>query len=143
MKHKKSISLIVSVLLSFAMHMFFLLKKINTDKQEDLKQEQSLNNSGKGEEDGKQKIWFRKSEIPCNSYDGIGVQYSQISGVISHVAAGGPADRAGIKVGDEFITPVWYMDFKFNQKVEIIVKRDNVNLKFNVLIDRICKDEDN
>jgi len=35
------------------------------------------------------------------------------------------------------------MDFKFNQKVEIIVKRDNVNLKFNVLIDRICKDEDN
>jgi C-terminal processing protease CtpA/Prc len=146
MKHSKLTPLILSIVASIILHFYLMFKKIeNTEIKQQKKQEQnhSANNGGDKDKDTTQKIWFKRSAIPCDSYEGIGLQFMLLTGIVTYVAPDSPAWKAGLRTGDELITPIWNMDLKFGQQVEIIAKRDNTNLKFNVFVDRICKDENN
>lgn len=145
MNHTKLTPLIISLILSISLHFYLIFKKIeNTEIKKQQEQQQQKRGSSDGEDkDTTQKIWFNRSVIPCDSYEGIGLQFMLLTGTVTYVAPDGPAWKAGLRAGDELITPIWNMSLKFGQQVEIIAKRDNTNLKFNVFVDRICKDENN
>ena len=143
-KKKSTALLVISILLSIILHFLLAYLYHNTEskktKEAQPEQQVRYNTNGKNKSEH---IWFNSGKKPCNHYDGIGIQYNPISGIIDAVAANGPADVSGLRAGDELITPVWIMDFKFGQIIEIKIKRQEVILIFNVKVDRICKDEAN
>lgn len=143
-KKKSTKLLLISIALSIVMHFLLAYVYHDTQPKENRKTEEyQVSYNNKNSKNKSEHIWFNSGKKPCNHYDGIGIQYNAISGIVSSVAINGPADIGGLKIGDELLTPVWYMDFKFGEVVEIKVKREDTILIFNVKVDRICTDETN
>jgi hypothetical protein len=91
-----------------------------------------------GQQDKKNTIWVSTGITPCDSYEGIGVQFNSLTGIVSHAASGAPAYNAGIRIGDELITPLWNMKLTFGQVLDIEVLRNGKKLNFIIIVDRIC-----
>ena len=89
-------------------------------------------------QDNKNTIWVSTGITPCDSYEGIGVQFSSLTGIVSYAASGAPAYSAGIRVGDELITPLWNMKLTFGQVLDVEVLRHGKKLNFIIIVDRIC-----
>jgi predicted metalloprotease with PDZ domain len=140
MKQRNSLKLLlISLIASIMLHVFIALKyqhpivdnAQNTQQSKKQHQQQDL-------DDGKTSIWASPGIVPCDSYDGIGVQFNGITGIVSDIAVGAPADKAGIRVGDELITPLWNMQLAFGQSLDVIVLRDGKKITLHVVVDRIC-----
>jgi predicted metalloprotease with PDZ domain len=142
--NNKISSFFVALILSIVLHFFVVISRYKKYEVPNKNQEQHQNqNKGGGadkEEETTSKIWFSSGVIPCDAYEGIGVQFMALTGIITHVAHDSPAWKAGLRAGDEFITPIWNMNLKFGQNIEVAVKRSGKTLKFNILVDRICKE---
>jgi predicted metalloprotease with PDZ domain len=133
---------IVALAISLTLHIVLVLsryKNIQPPKQE---QRQEGKSSKSEDSDGgeKVKIWFNRGPIPCDYYVGIGVQFMGLTGIVTHVAYDGPAWKAGLRPGDEFVTRVWDMDLKFGETVDLIVRRNGKTLKLKAVVDRICRE---
>ena len=89
-------------------------------------------------DDGKTHIWVSRGIIPCETYDGIGIQFNRITCLVNKVAPGSPADKAGLKENDELVTPIWNIDLVFGQKIDLVVIRDGKHITLPVVVDRIC-----
>ena len=141
MKQKQSLKLlIISIILSTLLHTFVMYRykspQINPPQNE---QHGSASNSeGEDLDDKKTSIWVSPGIRPCDSYEGIGLQFNGITGIVSHVAPGAPAHIAGIQVGDELITPLWNMQLAFGQVLDVVVLRNEKKITIQVVVDRIC-----
>jgi hypothetical protein len=141
MKQKQSLKLlIISIILSTILHLFVMYryKTPKIDPPQTGQRQSSSNGRGEDIQDKKTSIWFTPGIVPCDSYDGIGLQFNAISGIVTYVAGNAPADLAGIKVGDELITPLWNMELTFGQSLDVIVLRDGKKITLSVVVDRIC-----
>lgn len=75
-------------------------------------------------------------ECQDKTYDGIGMIWSQLSQVVLSVGKGYPAERAGIRAGDQITTlerSANYMD--------ITLIREGVTLSLRVPVEKICFNE--
>jgi hypothetical protein len=141
MKKKESLKiLLLCILASIILHLLVAYKYRSPQvdppqnaeqKSRDKKQSDSL-------DDSKISIWVGLGPVPCDSYEGIGVQFNSLTGIVSHVAPGAPAYNAGIRIGDELVTPLWNMKLIFGQVLTIVVLRNSKDLTFKVVVDRIC-----
>ena len=112
------------------------------------KQEESIvnikvsNGSGniKLQQDDASRIWVGYGDTLCKHYDGLGFQYELITAVVTYVAPGSPADRAGLKKKDILVTPLWHMKLVFDQVVDVRVKRDNSIIDLTMKVERICEE---
>ena len=140
MKKKHSFKLLVlSVFISLFLHIFVAYKyKTLNNKPAPPESERSGNSRG-GIEDEKDSIWVNYGAVPCEYYNGIGIQFTGLTNTVMYVAPNSPAHKAGIKIGDELITDLWKMNLEFGQKIDIVVLRDGKQLVFSVTIDRICQ----
>lgn len=143
MKQKNSTKLfLICLLLSLLLHMLAAIQfspKINELQPPPATQSQNNSNGNGSKEDEKTYIWVSAGIIPCDTYEGIGIQFNSITGIVNYVASGSPADKAGLEIGDELITPLWGMDLMFGQKIQIIVSRHGKRLTMPVVVDRICQ----
>lgn len=140
MKRKNSLRLLFACLL-FSILLHFLAALKFSPKVEKPQPQSDNNKQAKAagdSEDGKTSIWVSPGIVPCDSYEGIGVQFNALTGIVSHAAPGAPAHNAGIRVGDELITPLWNMSLTFGQVLDVAVLRNGKKLTFNVVVDRIC-----
>lgn len=141
MKQKHSLKiLLISLLISLALHIFVALKmETQGEPIDDVTEDQQSNASrSDGLDDNKTSIWVSSGTLLCDSYDGIGIQFNAITGIVSHVAPGSPAHKAGVKNGDELVTPLWNMDLTFGQKINLVVIRDDKRITLPIVVDRIC-----
>ncbi len=90
------------------------------------------------QQDKKNTIWVTTGIVPCDSYEGIGVQFNALTGIVSHAASGAPAYNAGIRIGDELVTPLWNMELTFGQVLDVTILRRGKKLTFTIVVDRIC-----
>ena len=133
------ISFIISLILHFyAAHHFSQKKMIQEQKNKGNSSEREQQVSYGPKE--KHNIWFSPGIVPCDSYEGIGIQFNPITTIVTNVAKDGPAYNSGIRTGDEIITPLWNMDLRFGQRLNVKVKRDGTILEFNMVVNRICKE---
>ena len=83
-----------------------------------------------------------KSDIsaPCeNSFGGIGVEYDYLQ-VITNIPEGNPAFNAGMKIGDQIVTPLDYIRGELGTAVTVEVMRNNTeHLTFTMIRDKICQ----
>lgn len=141
MKQKNSIKLLlISLLASILLHIFvaYKYKPIQIDPPQNTRQQSRAQDQQEDLDDGKTSIWVSPGIRPCDSYEGIGVQFNAITGIVSHVAAGAPAHIAGIQVGDELVTPLWNMQLAFGQALDIVVLRKGKKITLHTIVDRIC-----
>lgn len=140
MKQKTSLKILFACLL-FSIFLHFLAALKFSPKIQEPKPQPENNNQAKAagdSEDNKTSIWVSPGVIPCDSYEGIGVQFNALTGIVSHAAPGAPAHNAGIRVGDELVTPLWNMSLTFGQVLDVTVLRKGKKLTFNIIVDRIC-----
>jgi C-terminal processing protease CtpA/Prc len=134
------VALALSIVLHFVAANMFSQKKL-IDKN---KQQSNSNNSKqhqiKDDEDRYQHIWFKRGVVPCDTYEGIGIQFQLITGIVTYVAIDSPAYKAGLREGDEIVTPIWSIDLKFGQVLDIKIKRNNKEFIFKTTVDRICRE---
>lgn len=83
-----------------------------------------------------------EGDAACDSYRGIGVLHGW-GGIITQVAPGGPADKAGARVGDRFVN-----DFDFGSNrypagtvMTMRVVRDEEPLTLRVVIGHVCHEK--
>jgi len=141
MKQKNSLKLLLlSLVISSLLHFFFILKyRYTATDPVQSEQHQSRNQDPPQDlDDGKTSIWVSPGVVPCDSYEGIGVQFNAITGIVTHVASNAPADKAGLQIGDELVTPLWSMELAFGQKIDLVIVRDGKRLTMPVIVDRIC-----
>lgn len=79
----------------------------------------------------------------ANRYRGIGSEVSY-SGRVSAVVPGGPADLAGMRVGDRFMNQEMFErdQYEIGRQLVLRLERDGVLIELPVRIDRICYDMD-
>ena len=139
MKQKNSLKIFLScLLLSLALHLLLAAKfspKINQPQPPPVTENASRGDS----ENSKINIWVSAGIIPCDTYEGIGIQFNSITGIVNYVASGSPAHKAGLEIGDELITPLWGMDLVFGQKIQLIVSRKGKQLTLPIIVDKICQ----
>lgn len=77
-----------------------------------------------------------------HSYRGIGI-VSNYAGWVEEVVPGGPADKAGVQIGDKFLNGGMFRrdGFSLGRQVVIKVDRHGVRLDLPVVIDRVCYEE--
>jgi len=75
-------------------------------------------------------------------YRGIGAITSW-SGYVREVVSGGPAEKAGLRVGDRFMNDAQFMrDFyPIGKQLSLRIERDGKSMDLPVQIDRICFDK--
>lgn len=73
------------------------------------------------------------------SYRGIGVVV-EYSGRVSEVVTGGPADRAGMRVGDRFLNDGMFIRDQYPLGHELVLRleRDGQRIDMPVLVGRVC-----
>lgn len=76
-------------------------------------------------------------------YIGIGITYSYLSNTISDIAPGGPADRAGIKVGDRLADPSMRIrnQYPIGTSINVAIIKDGRTVNISVKVDKICTSE--
>lgn len=139
MKQKNSLKLLlVCLLVSICLHLLtaytFQPSVVKPPEPPEQKQAQAEHE----QQDKKNTIWVSTGIVPCDSYEGIGVQFNSLTGIVSHAASGAPAYNAGIRIGDELITPLWNMELTFGQVLDVTVSRHGKKLTFTIIVDRIC-----
>jgi hypothetical protein len=141
MKQKHSLkTLLICLLISLALHIFVVFKtKTPGEPISDVTHHQQPDAGRLNDlDDNKTNIWVSSGVVPCDSYDGIGIQFNALTGIVSHVAPDSPAYKAGIKNGDELITPLWNMELFFAQKIDLVIVRDGKHITLPIIVDRIC-----
>jgi S1-C subfamily serine protease len=139
MKQRNSLRLLSTcIIVSLLLHLFIAYSFNRPNVEPPPENSQRKEQTKSDEEDNKTSIWVSPGIVPCDSYDGIGVQFNQITGIVSHVAPDSPAYKAGVKNGDELVTPLWNMQLIFAQKINLVVIRDGKHITLPVVVDRIC-----
>lgn len=77
--------------------------------------------------------------VCSNHYRGIGVAISY-SGYVREVVAGGPADMAGLKVGDRFMNDAMFIrdQYPIGKSLTLRIERDGRPMELPVKVDRVC-----
>lgn len=70
-------------------------------------------------------------------YRGIGVRTTWTTGAITEVAAAGPAERAGVLVGDHLLTEGPF-DLPVGTKVNVRLSRDGREYTARIAVDDVC-----
>jgi len=81
--------------------------------------------------------------IGCpHSYRGIGI-VSTYAGWVDEVVPGGPADKAGVHIGDKFLNGDMFRrdGFSLGRQVVIKVDRHGVRMDLPTVIGRVCYEE--
>lgn len=141
MKQKQSLKLLLLCLIaSILLHLFvaYSYRSPEISPPQNAEQQSSNKKQDDSLDDGKTSIWVGLGIAPCDSYEGIGVQFNALTGIVSHAAQGAPAHNAGIRIGDELVTPLWNMQLAFGQVLDVVVLRSGKRLTFKVVVDRIC-----
>jgi hypothetical protein len=139
MKQKNSLKIFLfCLLLSLALHLL-VAAKFSPKMNEPQLPPVAENESGGNNKDETTTIWVSPGIIPCSTYEGIGVQFNSVTGIVNYVASGSPADKAGLEIGDELITPLWSMSLVFGQKIQLIVSRKGKQLTLPIIVDKICQ----
>lgn len=141
MKQKNSLQIfLISLLISLVLHVFLVYKvKAPGEHVSSNSQDQNSASENRGNlDDAKTHIWVSRGIIPCETYDGIGIQFNRITCLVNKVAPGSPADKAGLKENDELVTPIWNIDLVFGQKIDLVVIRDGKHITLPIIVDRIC-----
>lgn len=100
----------------------------------------------KVEELAKEEAAIKSMLNVCESYYmGIGIVHSSFLGKIVEVVPGGPADKAGIKVGDIPLDSLEIRDkYEEGTQITIPILRDGIMYQIPVTIGKICtKEKDN
>lgn len=76
-------------------------------------------------------------------YTGIGIVHNGFFNEISQVASGGPADRAGIKVGDVLAEPTHRIRNQYSEGtvINVPIIRNGITINMRVTIGKICYDK--
>lgn len=77
----------------------------------------------------------------CDSYRGVGVRMGG-GGEIIDVAPGGPADRAGVRLGDRLLNEDEFGGDRYPNGTVLVmrIERDGVPLQFTVTVRPICQE---
>lgn len=75
-----------------------------------------------------------------NFYIGIGITHGFISNDVSEVVPGGPADKAGIKVGDVLLNSKLNIKdaFPIGTSVNIVILRNSIITTIPIKVNKIC-----
>jgi len=136
---KNYLKLFVIVLLAHILLILFFSREAQISNQTP-PQQQSSRSITYRDRQTQERIWVGIGILPCDTYDGIGVQYDEITSVVSYVAKNGPADKAGLRAYDLIISPLSNMQLSFGQILDVKVKRNNEILQLTMKVDRICKE---
>jgi predicted metalloprotease with PDZ domain len=82
--------------------------------------------------------------LACShSYIGIGVMVSSFGGLIVEVSPGGPADRAGMQIGDRFLNDAMFIrdQYEAGRELTLRMERDGQRIDLPVRVGRVCYDE--
>jgi C-terminal processing protease CtpA/Prc len=74
------------------------------------------------------------------SYRGIGIAHGYTGGYITAVAPGGPADRAGILVGDRLLSEAIFVrdQWEIGKRIPLSIEREGRQIDLVLTIARIC-----
>ena len=80
--------------------------------------------------------------LACVSkYRGIGVRTSWGDREVVEVAQGGPADVAGVKLGDTLVSDEYFGAYSIGEKIIIVIERNHIQMKLPVVINDICYEQ--
>lgn len=80
-----------------------------------------------------------KKDVKCERYyGGIGIQRSYAGDFITEVYSGYPADRVGMKVGDQILNHTEVIRGEVGTTVRIILKTKSGILTYNLVREKIC-----
>jgi len=79
----------------------------------------------------------------AHSYIGIGVMVSSFGGLIVEVSPGGPADRAGMQIGDRFLNADRFRRDSYTpgQEMPLAIERDGQRLDLVARVGKVCYSE--
>ncbi len=79
---------------------------------------------------------------PCEFYRGVGV-ITSFSGDVSEVAPGGPADKAGVLVGDVLLNRDEFSENRYEAGTPVVLHldRNGQRLHLATTVRKICKEE--
>jgi len=79
----------------------------------------------------------------AHSYIGIGVMVSSFGGLIVEVSPGGPADRAGMRVGDVFLNAERFRRDSYTpgQEMPLAIERDGQRIDLMARVGKVCYSE--
>lgn len=80
-----------------------------------------------------------KKDVKCERYyGGIGIQRSYTGDFITEVYSGYPADRVGMKVGDQILNHTEVIRGEVGTTVRVILKNKSGILTYNLVREKIC-----
>jgi C-terminal processing protease CtpA/Prc len=141
---KLRVALLVSLLLHLTILLLIIISvwSVEEKKNEQQQQQKAEHKTGSDPVYGELVSPEQYGEKVCSGEQYVGIGIYSVFDRVTSVAPNGPADRAGIKAGDELTRAASIKD-KYAVGTPIVIKviRDGTAMTFNVIVDVICAEQ--